>query len=138
MECRPGTPPKKKSILKETPKKNSRSGGSGGKRCSKCKKKSANFFRLPYCPKKPNEEEPFAAHERYVAEKYLHDECMRRIGKKGETRKDERMCNNCKVVDKRVTLPIDHKGERKWQRFDFVVCAAEGLASSQSRDYSGG
>ena len=99
-------PLKKKAKRKEKSVKKSRSGSSGGKRCSKCKKKSDKFFRLPHCPVKPKDDS-FAEYERYVADKYLHDECMRRIGKKGEIRKDERICNRCKVETKTKSLCID-------------------------------
>ena len=122
-------PLKKKAKRKEKTVKKSRSGSSRGKRCSKCKKKLDKFFRLLYCPVKPKNDS-FTEYERYVADKYLHDECMRRIGKKGEIRKDERICNRCKVETKTKSLCIDYKGERTWQTFTFKVCLAEGAYSN--------
>ena len=94
---RQNTTKQNKSCQDKSVKRKSRSGRSGWKRCAKCRIEKA-FFRLPYCPKKPDDRDKYEKHVAYAAEKFLHDKCMRRIGKSGETRKGERLCSKCKTV----------------------------------------
>ena len=77
----------------------SRSGRSGRNGCVKCINTSINsptlsFLRLPPLPKQPEQTASYCDVENYRARSFLHDEMMRRIGKRDHIRTNERLCSN--------------------------------------------
>ena len=66
----------------------------------------------------------------YTAEKFLHYEMLRRVGKAGKTRGSTQICSKCKIHTKMHTIEVVHNGKKIRQQYKFSDCADVGPSFS--------
>ena len=125
------------TVVTPPEKKRKSSGRSGGNYCVKCSNTSKtrtdlSFRALPSMPKEPPTGANFERVKKYHAQKFRHDEMMRRVGRRGQICSNLRLCSIHRPEILRETIGFQYKGKRYSQLFEFTVCPAFGNKLSKN------